>query len=156
MDKSRLEHEFFRISILLKGIYSFLEFIAGAVLLFITSNKIYFIIHEVFKNELLEDAQDFIANSLLNLVGSMPSAIKQFIAVYLIIHGIIKLILIIALWKEKRAAYPVAIIVFSFFIIYQIYKYILHPSLVLLVLTDLDMLIIILTWLEWRKLKKKR
>ena len=89
------------------------------------------------------------------VVGNLPYQLKLFISLYLLSHGIVKLGLIIALWKEKRWAYPLAIVVFGGFIVYQIYKYAIQPSLVLLVLTDLDMAVIILTWLEWRHRKKK-
>lgn len=156
MNKYRLEHDIFRISILLKGIYSFFELLAGMILLFVTSDRIYNFVHFIFRNELIEDSHDFIANFILNLAGNLPQQIKLFIAIYLIIHGLIKIGLIIALWKEKHWAYPVALIVFSLFIIYQIYRYILHPSLILIFLTDLDMAVIILTYLEWKRLKRKK
>jgi uncharacterized membrane protein len=153
MDRNGLEHDVFRVSILLKGIYSFFELIAGMILLFVTSDRIFNFINHIFRNEILEDGRDFIANFLLNTFGNLPQQIKLFIAIYLISHGIVKLGLIITLWKEKRWAYPIAIGVFSLFIVYQIYRYILHPSLILIFLTDLDMAIIILTLLEWRRLK---
>lgn len=154
--KDSLEHKIFQISIFLKGIYSFLELLAGMILLFVTSDRIFNFVHEIFQNELLEDAHDFVANFVLNLAGSLTKSFKLFIAIYLIIHGVIKVGLIIALWKEKRAAYPIAIGVFGLFVAYQIYRYFLHPSLILVLLTDLDMLIIILTLIEWRKLKKRK
>ncbi len=155
MNKYELEHRIFRISILLKGIYSFFELFAGGVLLFVTSSEVFNFVHEIFKNELLEDSRDFIANSILNLVGNLPSQVKLFVAVYLIIHGAVKLGLIIGLWKRKMHFYPLAIGVFALFVVYQIYRYILHPSLILLALTDLDMLIIILTLVEWKNLRRK-
>jgi len=156
MNKYRLEHEFFRISIFLKGLYSFFELLAGMILLLVSSDKIFNFVHYIFKNELLEDSRDFVANFILNFAGSLTASLKLFFAIYLIIHGVIKLGLIIALWKEKKGAYPVAIAVFGLFIVYQIYRYILHPSLILLFLNDLDLAIIILTLLEWRRLKRKK
>jgi uncharacterized membrane protein len=152
----KLEHKIFRISIFLKGIYSLIELLAGFLLLFITSSQIYTFVQDIFRNEILEDPQDFIANFVLGLVGNLPSSIKLFIALYLLIHGVIKLVLIIGLWKEKLYFYPIAIAVFGLFIFYQIYSYVLHPSLILLVITDLDMLIIILTLVEWRKLRRRK
>lgn len=154
--KFSLEHSIFRASIFLKGLYSFLELLAGTLLLFVMSSQIYNFVHEIFKNELIEDSRDFIANFILNSLGNLTPAFKLFIAIYLIVHGTIKLALIIGLWKEKRAAYPIAIGVFGLFVIYQIYRYIMHPSLILILLTDLDMLIIILTLIEWRNLKKRK
>jgi uncharacterized membrane protein len=157
MDRNslELEHDVFRVSIFLKGLYSFFELLAGAVLLFGTSDRIFNFIHHIFRNELLEDAHDFIGNFVISLVGNLPQQMKVFIALYLLSHGIVKLALIIALWKEKRWAYPIAMGVFGLFIVYQIYRYILHPSLILLFLNDLDMVVIILTLLEWRRLKHR-
>lgn len=150
----KLEHEIFKISILFKGIYSFLELLAGVILLFVTSPRIYLFIHNLFRNELLEDARDFTANFVLHLVQNLSPQMKLFISIYLIIHGAIKLILIIGLWKRKRIFYPLAIGIFGLFVIFQIYKYLVHPSLILLFLTDFDMLIIILTLIEWRNFGK--
>ncbi|HTZ42199.1 MAG TPA: DUF2127 domain-containing protein [Candidatus Omnitrophota bacterium] len=156
MLKSEYEHKIFRAGIFLKGIYSFFELIAGIVLLFITSVQIYNLVHIIFLHELLEDAHDFVANFILNSVGSLSHTVQLFIAVYLIVHGLIKLGLVIALWKEKRAAYPMAIAIFGLFVIYQIYRFFLHHShsVFLLLITDLDMLIINLTLIEYYNLRK--
>ena len=155
MNKYKLEHEFFRVSIFLKGLYSFFEFLAGLILFFVTSKQIFIFIYNIFQSEFLQDVRDFIIKYMPPVVGNLPYQLKLFISLYLLSHGIVKLGLIIALWKEKRWAYPLAIVVFGGFIVYQIYKYAIQPSLVLLVLTDLDMAVIILTWLEWRHRKKK-
>jgi uncharacterized membrane protein len=156
MNQDKLERDVFRVSILFKGIYSFFELVLGVILIFVTSSAIYNFVYEIFRHELVEDPTDFIANSLLTAVGNLSSSLKLFIAIYLISHGIIKLALIISLWKEKRWAYPIAMVVFSWFIIYQSYRYLIHPSLVLLFLNDLDLAVIILTLLEWRRLRYKR
>jgi uncharacterized membrane protein len=144
-----------RISLLLKGIYCFLELSAGTILLFISSSQIYNFIHDLFQHELLEDPHDFVANFILNSVGKIPSTIKLFIALYLLINGVIKLGLVLALWKEKLIAYPISIIFFSLFVIYQIYRYILTPSWILIVLTILDLIIILFCYKEYRILKNK-
>ncbi|WP_347460566.1 DUF2127 domain-containing protein [Clostridium sp. DMHC 10] len=39
------------------------------------------------------------------------------------------------------------------FIIYQIYRYILNPSIGLLILTIFDVIMIILTFIEYRRIK---
>ena len=155
MNKYKLEHEFFRISIFLKGLYSFFEFLAGLILFFVTSKQIFIFIYDIFQSEFLQDVREFIINHMPHALGSLPESVKLFISLYLLSHGIIKLGLIIALWNEKKWAYPLAIVIFGGFIVYQIYRYIFQPSLVLLFLTDLDMVVIILTWLEWRHMKGK-
>ena len=68
--------------------------------------------------------------------------------------GIIKAGLVIALWKKKIIFYPIAIIFFGLFVIYQIYRYFLEPSFILMVLTILDLIIIFLSYKEYKILKK--
>ena len=144
----------FEVAIFLKGIYSFFEFFAGIILLSISSSQIYNLIHDLFKHELLEDPNDLIANFILNLAGNMSSSLKLFLALYLSIMGIIKTGLVIALWKKKIIFYPIAIIFFSLFVIYQIYRYFLEPSFILIFLTILDLVIISLSYKEYKILKK--
>jgi uncharacterized membrane protein len=148
-----LEHDAFRITILLKGVYSFLELLAGLFLLFITSNQIISFIANLFKDELLEDPTDFIATHMMAFTSTFSNSLRIFAAVYLIIHGAVKFGLIAGLWKKKIIFYPISLAVFGLFIAYQICSYILHPSLALFALTDLDMLIVVLTFLEYRHLR---
>lgn len=144
----------FEITLFLKGIYSLLEFISGIILLSISSSQISDFIRNLFKHELLEDPNDLIANFILNAAGNMSSSLKLFLALYLSVMGIIKSGLVIALWKKKIIFYPIAIIFFSLFVIYQIYRYFLEPSFIFIFLTTLDIIIIFLSYKEYRILKK--
>jgi len=145
-------HKIFRASILLKGAYSLIELIAGLILLVVSSNTIVSTVRSIFQHELLEDPHDLFANYLINFFSSF--SLKLFIAWYLIIHGVIKLGLISALWRKKIKAYPIAIGIFIIFLIYQIYKYILTPSIILIILSVLDVLIIILIYIEYGHIKR--
>ena len=150
--KNKTISNLFDASILLKGIFSLIELISGTLLLFITSNFLLKFIYFIFGHELLQDPTDILVNFLINLFSN-PTNLKIFFAIYLIAHGIIKLGLILALWKEKLWAYPLSEIVFSLFIIYQIYRYTQHPSIFLILLTALDIFVIILIHLEYKILK---
>jgi uncharacterized membrane protein len=59
-----------------------------------------------------------------------------------------------SLFRERLWAYPAAIVVFALFIAYQMYRYALGPSISMLVLSVLDVIVIALTWLEYRRLKR--
>ena len=150
--KNKTISNLFDASILLKGIFSLIELISGTLLLFITSNFLLKFIYFIFGHELLQDPTDILVNFLINLFSN-PTNLKILFAIYLIAHGIIKLGLILALWKEKLWAYPLSEIVFSLFIIYQIYRYTQHPSIFLILLTALDIFVIILIHLEYKILK---
>lgn len=161
LDKIKLIHYTFRITTFLKGIYSFFEVYFGFLLFFIPSNDITLFFERIFQGELLEDPNDLVANSIIHFFGILTPLMKEFIALYLIIHGIIKVGLVIALLLEKQKAYPVAGLVFALFISYQLYKSFLNPSWILVFLTIIDLVIIILLYFEykhlnyWIRLKKE-
>lgn len=154
MEDKVLIHKLFSVSVSLKGIFALVELISGILLFFINSNLLLKFVYYIFGHELVQDPTDIFVNLLLNLFSNFSGGIKLFFAVYLLVHGIIKLGLIMALWKEKLWAYPLSEIVFSLFIVYQIYRYFQHPSLFLILLTILDIFVIILIYLEYKNFKK--
>ena len=78
---------------------------------------------------------------------------RNFTAVYLLSHGVIKLGLIIGLLRERLGSYPVATAIFGLFIVYQLFRFSLTHSLWLVVITAVDVLVIGLTWHEYRYLR---
>lgn len=81
---------------------------------------------------------------------------QDFAALYLLAHGVTKLWLIIGLLRQRLWYYPTALIVFSLFIAYQLYRYSFSHSIWLLLITVLDVVIIGLTWHEWRYLRRRQ
>lgn len=149
-------HTVFEVSLLLKALHSLLEIAGGLVIFFINKSYIVGIILSFTQEELSEDPNDFIAHYLINNSNDFLITSQHFIALYLLSHGIIKLFLITGLLRKKLWAYPASIIVFSLFIIYQVYKYYHVPSVWLLVLTLLDAIIIFLTIHEYKYIKKHK
>ncbi len=62
--------------------------------------------------------------------------------------------LIYGLLREELWAFPWAIAVFTGFGVYQITQYIKQPSIWMIVLTVFDVFVILLTWLEWQRVKR--
>jgi len=150
-----LTHKLFNISLFLKGIFAFIEAISGVFLFFTTSDLFLKFIYYFFGHELIQDPKDFLVNLLLGLFTNLSRNTQIFFAIYLLIHGVIKLGLILSLKKEKLWAYPLAGIIFFLFVIYQIYKYFQNPSTFLILLTIIDTFVIILIYLEYKnKLKR--
>jgi uncharacterized membrane protein len=58
-----------------------------------------------------------------------------------------------ALWFDKLWAYPLTMAVFAAFSVYQVYRFAHTHSLALALLTVFDVLIIYLTWEEYREQK---
>ncbi|ALU35173.1 hypothetical protein CLAU_0744 [Clostridium autoethanogenum DSM 10061] len=150
---SNIFHKGFEIGILIKFIDGFLEIIGGVLLLFLNPNRLSDLVVLLTQHELSEDPRDVIANFMIKLSSKFTISTQYFGVFYLISHGIVKLILIIFLWKRKSWAYPLTIMSLILFIIYQIYRYILHPSSWLIILTVFDIIMIILTFIEYRRIK---
>lgn len=105
------------------------------------------------QHELSEDPRDWIANYLLNSTHHLTRGVTVFAASYLLWHGIVKIGLVTALLLKRRWAYPSAIAAFFLFLVYQLYRYSHTHSPELLVLSIVDVLVIILTWIEYRRLR---
>ncbi|MDT8717141.1 DUF2127 domain-containing protein [Clostridium sp. 19966] len=151
--KSSIFHKSFEIGILIKAIDGILEIIGGILLIFLNPNRLSSLVVLLTQHELSEDPRDVIANFMINLSSKFTISTQYFGVFYLISHGIVKVILIVFLWKRKPWAYPLTIISLILFIIYQIYRYTLYPSSGLIILTIFDILMIILTFVEYKRIK---
>lgn len=152
--RERLVHIFFLIGIIAKGIDGILEIIGGVVVIFINPILLNKVVRFLFAHELSEDPRDKLANYILKAAQDFSLSAQIYSSIYLISHGVIKVFLIMALLKRKLWAYPLAIAVFSLFIIYQIYRYALTHSILLIFLSILDVFVIVFTWLEYGAVKK--
>ncbi len=152
-EKSRLLHDSFEVGIFLKGLNGVLEIIVGILLIFINPARLNQIIIFLTQNELVEDPKDFIANFIINLTRGYSVSSQHFGEFYLLSHGIIKVLLVWLLWRKKLWAYPLTIVVLILFILYQIYRYTYSHSFWLALLTIFDILIILLAWNEYVRIK---
>lgn len=141
-------------SLILKGFNSLLEICGGLLFLFTggVTSLLTFLIH----GELIEDPTDFLAIKMQHILPYFSTHMQYYAAFYLLSHGIIKIILVICLIKNKLWAYPATIAALSLFIIYQIYRLYFGFSVVLILLTLFDLLIIYLTWHEYTVMKNGR
>jgi uncharacterized membrane protein len=158
MDADR-ERRFIDISydlgLVLKGINAVLEIVFGVTAIFITQAFILHIAAFMTQDELLEDPKDVIANYVLNAAHHFSIASKDFLIFYFLSHGVIKHLLVIGLWKKKLWAYPASLIVFSLFIVYQLYRFSFSHSIWLIVLSVFDLLVLWLIWKEYSYVKMK-
>lgn len=106
------------------------------------------------QGELSEDPHDIIARYLLHTASGLTGSAVRFGAVYLLLHGAVKVVLVIALLLNKLWAYPCMIVVLLIFIGYQLYRIALQPSAGLVLLTAFDVVIVALTWREYRRQRR--
>lgn len=150
-----LDRAFF-VSLILKGLDGVLELVGGVALLLITPAQITAIVHALTRQELREDPHDLIANWLINYTGTLGVSATVFGAIYLLVHGIVKVFLVVAVLRDKLWAYPWLIGFLIVFIIFQGYELILHVSWGLSLLTAFDIFIVILTVREYRLHRQRR
>jgi uncharacterized membrane protein len=157
MNNIRSQHlrEFlFRISVLLKGLNGTLEILGGSALIAVSPTFILRTVALLTQDEIAEDPRDLVANYLRRTASHISPASEHFAAIYLLIHGVIKIGLVSALLKHELWAYPVAVIAFGAFIIYQLYRFTLTHALGLIALSLFDLVVIWLIYLEYRALKR--
>jgi uncharacterized membrane protein len=146
----------FRTAITVKGIDGLLEAVGGVLLWFIKPESLGGTLQEIFEHELSRDGHDFIAAHLLHASEKFAHSDPLFASIYLLSHGLIKAMLSALLWMNELWAYPLAIGVFSAFSVYQVYRFTHTHSITLLLLTVFDLLIVYLTWEEYRVEKSRR
>jgi uncharacterized membrane protein len=112
-------------------------------------------VRALFHHELAEDPKDFLANHLIWASRNLARQ-KWFASVFLVSHGLAKVVLVVALWFNKLWAYPLMIVVLGGFILYQTGRFIETHSAMLALLTLFDVLIVWLTWREYREQRRIR
>lgn len=146
----------FRISVILKGLHALLEIAGGLLFYFINTTAILTFVNYLTQNELIEDPRDYIATQMISAAEHLTGATLSFYALYLLSHGVVKVLLVIGLLREKLVAYPISLVVMGAFIAYQLYRYSYTQAFGLLVLTVFDLIVIVLIWHEWRLLRQRK
>lgn len=141
----------FEIGIIAKGLDGLVELVGGVLLLFVTPGGIHHLAAMITQGELSEDPHDVVARYILHTANGLTGSAVLFGAVYLLAHGAVKVVLVIALLLNKLWAYPCMIVVLLIFIGYQLYRIVLDPSAGLIALTIFDAVIVALTWREYRR-----
>ncbi len=151
--RNKIVHILFVIGVISKAVDGVFEIIGGALLFFVSPGQIHGLLGAFTQHELIEDPHDLVAGLILRSAQHLSVSTKIFAAAFLLWHGVIKVGVVWALWRKKFWAYPIAIVAFGLFLIYQVYRYTLTHSVWLLVLSFLDVFVIILTWLEYKRLR---
>jgi uncharacterized membrane protein len=145
----------FRIGLLLKALDGLVEVLGGVLLLIVNPAQINHWAERLTRGELSQDPHDFIANHILKTAHSLTGSALVFGAVYLLSHGIVKLVLVVEVWRDHMWAYLALIGVTALFVVYQLYRIIDKFSLWLTLLTVFDLIIIYLTTVEYRRQKAR-
>jgi uncharacterized membrane protein len=144
----------FKIGLVLKGLDGVLEVAGGFLLLFLSPQAIEHLVRVLTAHELRQDPHDLVARYLLHTAAHLHHGTTLFGAVYLLSHGIAKIVLVALVLRNKLWAYPWLIGLLLAFIAYQLYQITaVHFSAGLTALTVFDAALV---WLTWREYRSKR
>ena len=144
----------FRISLLLKGAFSLLEIVGGILAYYVSQQYLVHLVTTITQEELTEDPRDFVAHFLIQSAQQLSVSAQHFAAFYLLSHGVIKTGLIVGLLREKLWYYPVSMLVFGIFVVYQLFRFQVTHSPWLMAITILDIAVIAMTWHEYQFLRR--
>ena len=141
----------------LKGADGVLEVVGGILLLFLAPPTIQHLVRSLVAHELSQDPHDFIARHLLHSVTHLSRSTTLFGAVYLLSHGAAKVVLVALVLRDKLWAYPWMMALLVAFIVYQLYRIVIvKVSFGLVGLTAFDVVLVWLTWREYRARHRQR
>ena len=141
----------FEVGILLKGLDGLLEIAGGILLFFIKPELVNRVAATLTQHELAEDPRDLLATHVLHSTQDLAAGSFTFAAIYLLSHGVVKIILVWEILHNRLWAYAGLIYLTIGFMIYQTYRFTYSHSIGLVLLTAFDAVIVYLTVVEYRK-----
>jgi uncharacterized membrane protein len=150
---SRRSQRLFRLAMLVKGIDGAVELLGALTVLAVPGVVVHRLVTEVLARDLLGPADGSLAHRLTAAADTFTSGGRTFAAVYLSLHGVIKLVLVVALLRHVRTAYPVAVVILAGFVGYELIRAVRTGSLLLPVLAAIDVAVIVLVVREYRMLR---
>lgn len=146
----------FAVSIILKGLDGLLELLAGLALLLISTEQVEALVREVTGGAVGAMLPDTASTWATTAAERLTASGLAFGAVYLLAHGVVKIVLVAALLRNKLWAYPWMIVVLIGFVLFQCYELVHHPTAGLAALTLFDLIVIVLTAREYGRQRRNR
>ncbi len=148
--ETNLLHRTFVLSIGAKGLFGLFEMLGAVGAYFISPEQIRAFTEWFTAKELQLEPNNVIAQFILHLGARATTSETHFVALYLIVHGLTKVVLVWALLRDKAWAYPWMMVALVVFIVSQTIDLIAAFSLGVLLLTIFDIFILWLTWREYK------
>jgi len=147
----------FLTSMIIKAGAAVFEIGTGIATLFLTTNEVLRVTQLLVQGKLDADPDDFFANYVLDLASRfVPGQSNWFLFFYLVGHGVVNMFLVIALLRKKIWAYPLSLVIFGSFLVYEGWQVFFTHSLFMSAFTVFDLAVIWLIWREYRYALKKR
>lgn len=144
----------FRIAVWLKGLDAVSQLLSGVLLIFIPPHTLTRLAHRAVTRDLLGPPAGPLAGHFEDAVRHFVDGGRWFVIGYLLLHGLIKLFLVIALLRKMLRLYPAAITALGLFVLAELFRAVQTHSILLPILTILDIVIIVLVIREYREIRQ--
>ena len=128
--QERRIHQLFVVSVAAKGVHALIEIAGGLALYLFSADALGRWVDHI-------DPHEWIARHF-------DLGEQHFFAFYLLSHGLVKVVIVYGLLRERLWAYPASFAVFGLFIAYQLYRYSWTHDVALIALSIFDLFVIAL------------
>lgn len=141
----------FDVALWAKAVNGALEMVVALLILFVPPTLVLRLAEFATGGEVAQDANDYVANSIVSMAQTYAVHSHYLFAIYLALHGGVKVALVIGIFMKKRVAYPLFMASLLLFGAYEAFRgFILHETL-LQVIAVLDLALLVLTSHEYRR-----
>lgn len=140
----------FDIALVVKGIDGVIEILGALFIALVRPAAITNWLSRLTSEELVREPSGLTAHAVHALSHSLSAGGHWLIAIYLVLHGLVKVLLVIGIFSGKRIAYPLFMASLVVFGTYEMYRGTARHEIYLQVLAVLDFAILILTVHEYR------
>ncbi len=149
-------HNSYLASVLFKLGLGIAQMLAAAGLAATSKSQLIWLVAELTAGETQQDPSDPLALWLLAAAQGFSIEAHTFYVIYFAGHGLLNIAIALALLARLRWSYVVSIIVLAGFVGYQVYRFFLTGSPMMIVLSAFDLIIIALVWREYLQERRKR
>jgi uncharacterized membrane protein len=137
-------------AVVIKGFDGLVESAAGLAVAILGTEDIHHLVIQVTAPELDIHPESETVHLLRHGASALEHAPSRFVIVWLLVHGILKVVLAVELLRGRSWIFPVAAAVVSSFVAYMTYKLVGHYSPWLLAFALFDLVTVVLVLNEWR------
>lgn len=141
----------FDLALWVKVINGALEMVAALLILFVPANLVLTLAEFATSGEVSQDANDYVASSLVTMAQTYAVHTHYLLALYLVLHGGIKIALVMGIFMKKKIAYPLFMLALVLFGSYEAYRGFVRGEILLQIIAVLDLLLLLLTAHEYRR-----
>jgi uncharacterized membrane protein len=144
----------YRLGLALKGVDGTLEVLAGLAL-WLLPDALHRLIAPLAVTEAgPHPVRNLVAYWFGRADHELVAGHHLFAIVFLLLHGVVKLVLVYCLLRGFHWIYPWALAALGAFALYQAWVLVTTPTVGMALLTALDLVIIWLVWREWRVVRR--